>query len=276
MNSEPPKQSNALTHAIWAGVLVAIIVAAFFAYRLSVNKIDSAARDTINATKEEARRYAKEAERLTKELGAFAQRVAAKFKTGTITQSFSEEIPVFRSLGLGRLEVSVSNPVPVTFRKADTRKILWDWVYLGQTVSEIRVPATYRYHVPLDGDWQLRVSDKMCIVVPPIIRPSLPVAIHTNRMEKQTSNGWARFDKGEQLDALERSITPRLNEFARDPAHMAAARDSARETIANFVSAWLMREHQWGQTFTSVIVVFPDEPTPKAPLRPTLTFERKL
>lgn len=38
MNNPPEKQSDALIHAIWAGVLVAVIAAAFFAFRLSVNK----------------------------------------------------------------------------------------------------------------------------------------------------------------------------------------------------------------------------------------------
>jgi hypothetical protein len=256
-------------------VFIAVILAAFFGFRLIINKIDAAATATVVAAKNEVRQYARKAEALTREIAAFAERTAARFKTGTITQTFTEEIPVFRSLGMGRLEVSVSDPVPVTFHKSDTRKILWDWIYLGQTVSEIRVPATYRYHVPLDGNWTLRVEDKMCIVVPPAIQPSLPVAIHTDRLEKQTVNGWARFDKAEQLDDLERSITPRLNELAADPAHFDAARDEARETIANFVSAWLMREHQWGNTFTSIIVIFPDEPTPKVPFRPTLHFQPK-
>ena len=255
MNTSPEKQPNALIHAIWASLLIAVIVAAFFAFRLSVNK----------------------AETLARELAASLERSAARFKTGTITQTFAEEIPVFRSLGVGFLEVSVSDPVPVVFSETDTRKILWDWVSLGQTVSEIRVPATYRYHVPLDGDWKLDVHDRMCIVAPPPISPTLPIAISTDRMEKKTSNGWARFDKQEHLDALERSITPRLNELANDPTHIAEARNKARETIANFVLTWLLRENQWGKDhFTSIIVVFPDEPPPDRPPRPTITLQPKL
>ena len=173
------------------------------------------------------------------------------------------------------MEVSVAEAIPVTFNKTDKRTILWDWVSLGQTVSQIRVPATYRYHVEMDGDWQLRVSDKLCIVVPPSIRPSLPVAIHTDRMEKNTSSGWARFDKHEQLDQLERSITPRLNELASDMKHMREARDKGRVTIARFVRAWLVRENQWGvDQFSKIIVVFPDEPMPgDSQKHPTLRFE---
>jgi hypothetical protein len=168
--------------------------------------------------------------------------------------------------------VSIADPVTTTFSKSDTRKILWDWVSLGETVSEIRVPATYRYHVQLDGYWKLEVHDHICMVIPPSIRPSLPVAIYTDQMEKKTTSGWARFDKQDQLDELERSITPRLNEIANDQKHLSEARDKGRVTIAKFVRAWLLREGQWGgEQFTSIIVVFPDEPTQGLPPA-TLTF----
>lgn len=91
-------------------------------------------------------------------------------------------------------------------------------------------------------------------------------------MEKNTSSGWARFDKQEQLDELERSMTPRLNEMANDQKHMAEARDKGRVTIANFIRAWLLREGQWGgEQFTSIIVAFLDERTQGLP-QPTLTF----
>lgn len=266
MSEQSGKPSNWIVHAIWAGALVAVVLVGFLAYRMSVNKIERNARDAIKGATDKAEEYAKQ-------MAAFAERAAEKFKTGTITETFAAEVAVFQSAGVGRLELGTSEAVE-TFRRTNELRVFWDAVSLGQTVSEIRVPVTYRYHVPLDGPWQFRVEGNACIVVPPPIQPSLPPAIHTDRMEKRTRSGWARFDATEQLDALERTITPTLVAYASDPAHLAKVRDECRLTVARFIHAWLRSEGQWnGERFRSITVVFPDEPLPAEPPRPTLTYE---
>jgi hypothetical protein len=266
MNDQADRASNTIVHAIWAGALVAVVLIGFLAYRMSVNRIERNARDAVKGATEKAEQYARQ-------LAAFTERAAEKFKTGTITETFAAEVAVFRSAGVGRLELGTSEAVE-TFRRTNELRLFWDTVSLGQTVSEIRVPVTYRYHVPLDGPWQFRVEGDGCTVIPPPIRPSLPPAIHTDKMEKRTRSGWARFDAAEQMDALERAITPTLVAYASDPAHLAKVRDECRLTVARFIHAWLRREGQWdGDRFRSITVVFPDEPAPAGPPRPTLTYE---
>jgi len=98
------------------------------------------------------------------------------------------------------------------------------------------------------------------VVLAPPIRPSLPPAIHTAEMERRAESGWARFDKNDQLNALERSMTPTLEQRAGDRAHLQLVREACRQSVAAFVRKWLMREGQWrSDRFTSIVVVFPDE-----------------
>jgi hypothetical protein len=79
-------------------------------------------------------------------------------------------------------------------------------------------------------------------------------------MERRAESGWARFDKHEQLDELERSMTPSLEQRARDAAHLQLVREASRQSVAAFVRKWLMREGQWrSDRFTSIVVLFPDE-----------------
>ena len=100
----------------------------------------------------------------------------------------------------------------------------------------------------------------MCVVTVPKLEPSLPVAFDTSRMEKHAENGWSRFDRTEQLDRLEKDITPTLEANAKEERHMDAARQKFRPVVADFVRAWLLKEDQWREDpFTSVIVVFEDE-----------------
>ncbi len=70
-------------------------------------------------------------------------------------------------------------------------------------------------------------------------------------MEQYTRTGWARFNKEENLEALQRSMTPTL---------------AARKTIAEFITIWLLKETEWKRDPAhKVVVLFPDEARPPLP-----------
>jgi hypothetical protein len=185
--------------------------------------------------------------------------VARNFMTGNITHTFQESIPHITSTQGDVLELAISRSQE-TFRREDELRIGWDWVYLGTTVVEIRVPVTYRYHLRLSDRWQLAARDQVCVVRAPSIHASLPPAIDTTRMEKRAESGWARFDKYDQLTELERSLTGILVQRSMDRDHLQLVREACRKSVAEFVMKWLMREGQWRRDrFAAIIVVFPDE-----------------
>ena len=185
--------------------------------------------------------------------------IAARFKTGTITTTFKESIPEVSSTQGDVLELATSRS-DETFRREDSKSILWNTVSLGTTVSEIRVPVTFRYHVRLSDTWRLAARGNVCVVLAPRIRPSQPPAIRTEFMEKMTENGWARFNKEDNLETLEKSITPTLETRAFEPSHIRFAREACRQSVAEFVKKWLVKEDRWRtDRFSAIVVVFPDE-----------------
>jgi hypothetical protein len=185
--------------------------------------------------------------------------IAERFKTGTITHTFHTSLPEIHGTGGDILELAVSESEE-TFQRTDSRSVFWNSVYLGTTTSEVRVPVTFRYHLRLSDPWRLSARDQVCLVLAPSIRPSLPPAIHTDRMVKRTERGWARFNESENLTKLERSLTPTLNQRASDPARMNLIRENCRHSVAAFVRRWLMREDHWRtDRFTAITVVFADE-----------------
>lgn len=201
-------------------------------------------------------------------------KIAEKFRTGKITLTFRESLPRFRESRGDVLEVAVFESDEI-FQLTDERRIAWDLIYLGTTVAEIRVPATFRYHVRLSDDWRLETRGQVCLVSAPPLRPSLPPAIHTDRMEKFAENGWARFDKNEKLDQLERNLTPALAQRAADPDHLRLARERARYGVAEFVKNWLLREDHWRKDrFSAIVVVFADESEDLADAPPTMSIEK--
>ncbi|HYV26051.1 MAG TPA: hypothetical protein VFA77_00835 [Candidatus Eisenbacteria bacterium] len=182
-----------------------------------------------------------------------------KFQKGTITQTFTAAIPKLSRNSGGNLELATANATE-TFKRSDKRTIAWDLIPLGETLSEIKVPVTYRYQLRLRDAWRLDVSNNTCIVYAPRIRAALPPAIHTDRMEKKSAQGWGRFNARQQMDELEQSITPTLINYAHDENHLSLVREACRKTVAEFVRDWLLKEEQWRtDRFHTIKVVFEDE-----------------
>jgi len=185
--------------------------------------------------------------------------VAEKFQQGSITETFIEEISELRSTDGNVLEVSQLETWE-TFVVTDEKRTLWGRVNLGTSHAEIRVPVTYRYHILLTDPWQLHVDGNVLTVDVPPLRASQPPAIHTDRMQKDSGRGWARFNKDELLAGLEANLTPAASERAEAKGRYLLAKPAARESVREFVRTWLLREDQWGENaFGAVLVRFPDE-----------------
>lgn len=223
-----------------------------------------------------AREGSRAATEVVQEIGASAVDIAAAFKSGTITTTFKSSVPSFAPDGGARLEVAAFEVLEI-FRSTDELRIGWDLIPLGTTIAEIRVPVTYRYHLDFDDTWLLEVEGQSCIVHAPLIRPTLPPAIDTGRMEKHSERGWLRFNEGEQMEELERSITSVTSERAADSQHIELIRERSRLEVAEFVRSWLLTEDHWrADRFRSVTVIFADEAPPAGPQHaPTLILGRE-
>jgi hypothetical protein len=256
MTESEPSRLRFVRALRWPVVVLMLAIVALVALRElrdTARESGRAAADTVRAA------------------GEGAAAIAGRFATGTITTTFVSAIPHLVPDGGTLLELAAFEATE-TLSRTDDRRVFFDMVPLGATVSEIRVPVTYRYHLRLDEPWRLEVADGTCVVHAPPIRPTLPPAIHTDRMEKRSESGWLRFDEAEQMEALERSLTPTLSARARDPEHLELVREQCRRRVADFVRSWLLLEDQWGpERFSHVEVVFADEengepPSLKAPV----------
>ena len=184
---------------------------------------------------------------------------AAGFLTGDVTERFLAGIPTVAPIGGGNLEVAVAESVE-TLSRSDEQRAFWDLLSLGTTTVEIRVPVTYRYHLKLDDPWRVTVTDGFCRVEAPALRPSLPPAVHTDRMERRAEESWLRFDAAERMSELEARLTPELSRMARDPLHLALVREPARQTVARFVRSWLLSQGAWRvDGVRAISVSFADE-----------------
>ena len=179
------------------------------------------------------------------------------------TQVVTPEVPVVLRTPGGTLEVATIRATE-RFSRRDT-KSFWG-IDLGETASEVAVQATYRFHMPLAQQWPVQLKDGVAEVNAPAFRPSLPVAFDTQTMATHSRNGWARFNEADSLAALQRSLTPQLNERAQAPHYQELAADAARRTVAEYVRTWLITSGRG--PVREVRVRFPGEAEASAPSRP--------
>jgi hypothetical protein len=166
----------------------------------------------------------------------------------------------------GLLEVSTIS-TEERFESSTQHMILG--VPVGSTVAMIRVPAVFRYHIPLAKDWDFRLSDGTLLAIAPAVQPSLPVAINTAKIESFSAGVWSPFIGSTALHTLLQSITPTLAQKAATKEMLQLQRESARQTVGEFVQKWVVEQDRWkGTKLPTVLVLFEDEPLGKraAPL----------
>ena len=178
-----------------------------------------------------------------------------RFTDEDLTERFVSAIPgITRELNL-ELATATFNE---TFLKSSNLTTCWGLLNLGTSVVQIQTPVTYRYHLCLRDQWQLELKQGRLVVRAPVIKPSLPPAIHTDALTTMALRGWCRGSTDDLMAELQRSITPTLNAYAGDELHLGIVRPQCRASVAEFVKLWLEREHQSSQ-ITSIQVVFNDE-----------------
>lgn len=189
--------------------------------------------------------------------------LAEQFQKSSISDAFRENVKRIASTNGDVLELSTLE-VEESITRFDT-KTLFDTFYLGTTESEIRAQVVYRYHLKLSDDWKLSVQDGRCVVLAPAIRPSLPPAIRTDTMEKKSAAGWFRFNAVENLAALEKEMTSLLERRAGAPGKIRQVREASRQSVAQFVRAWVLKEQPSQEQIKEIVVIFPDEEAAKYP-----------
>lgn len=187
------------------------------------------------------------------------------FAPGAVQTSHStQDMVVMRTPG-GLLEVST---VTAEERFESTTQHTVLGVPVGKTVALIRVPAVYRYHIPLAQDWSFRIAGSTLVVVAPAVRPSLPVAIDTGKLQSFSSGLWSPLTGAEAVAALQSPITLQLAKKAATPQLLLLQREAARQTVGEFVQKWVVDQPRWkGAKPPTVFVFFEDEPLGRKALR---------
>lgn len=189
-----------------------------------------------------------------------AVEIVTAFRPETVVETFEEWREMEASGTDGNILEVATAAATEKFTRKTNLAMFGRTLPLGTTVSEITIPATYRYHIDLNGEWFLTSDGPRLLVLAPRVQPSLPVAFDTAGVRKKTKSGWGRWDSGENLAELEKSVTAKLNLRAADEDAIGKVREEAREAVAKFVQTWLLQQDAWGEReFSEIVVRFEGE-----------------
>ncbi len=180
------------------------------------------------------------------------------FKQRTVVDGSQVLLEIKRTHG-DNLEVASPTTTMEIVRTTDTKSL--GPLYLGTTVTEVRVPTTYRFHIKLSEIKDAKMDGNVLTITVPRPIPALP-AIDTSRMEKRSDSGWARFNQGTQLSDTERSVTPEL--VKRAEKQVEVVREVARKDAEEFVQKWIVNNNPaYRDQIKAIKVIFPDEDASK-------------
>lgn len=169
-------------------------------------------------------------------------------------------LPVVMPTPGGRLEISTVT-VHERFTQENVKKLLGVELHvLGKTVTHLQLKTVYRYHIEMAKQWPVERRGERWIVRAGEVRPTLPVGFDTRELEHFTKEGWARFDRQENLVELLRGMSGELEKRAQSPQYTQLAKEAGRKTVAGFVREWLLQSKNVRDADKAkVVVLFPGE-----------------
>lgn len=174
--------------------------------------------------------------------------------------SADEDFPVVVGVKGGMLEVA-----HVTGRKSIPRST--DPVILGQSISYCRekaswsVPYKITYRLKLEERWTIRYRKGTLYAKVPELEPAFPVAFDTRHTQKgATQSCWFLPDLGTR-DRAFKAISPDLAKVATSVASKKFARETARQTVSEFLRNWAFNQKDYTEVTpdTPIRVIFPGE-----------------
>jgi hypothetical protein len=185
-------------------------------------------------------------------VGQRLEAIAAAFKHGTVTTSFTEYAATIG--GSQDFQFAhLSEKVAITNK--DEKTVAWGHVPLPDVIVSAEAPVTFTYYLNLNDHWDFTMRDGTIFVVAPRILYNNP-AVDVSHIAYTVQKDSMFRDTGEAMENLRRSITSQCQDKAKE--NIGKVRETGREQTAIFVRNWLAKSFTDGKDY-KVVVRFRDE-----------------
>ena len=181
--------------------------------------------------------------RVVEQVGQKAQQVAAAFKQGSITTTFTSYATTLS--GSQYLQFATLSQVE-TFTRKDESSMAFGYIPLPDVIVEATAPVTYTYYLDLNSRWDFRLQDGVVWVVAPDIKFNKP-AVDASRIAYEVKKNSLIRNTTEAMENLKSSIT--WLSYKKAKANIALVRETGRTQTETFVQNWLAKSFVDGKSY---------------------------
>jgi hypothetical protein len=190
--------------------------------------------------------------KVVEQIGQKAQQVAAAFKQGTITTTFTSYATTLS--GSQYLQFATLSQVE-TFTRKDESSTAFGYIPLPEVIVEATAPVTYTYYLDLNARWDFKLQDGVVWVISPDIKFNKP-AVDPSRITYEVKKNSIIRNTAEAMDNLKTSIS--WLSYKKAQANIDLVRETGRTQTETFVHNWLAKSFTDGKNYP-VKVLFRNE-----------------
>ncbi len=195
------------------------------------------------------------------EVGRQLASIAAAFKQGTITVSFTSYATSLS--GSQFFQFATLNQTE-KFTRRDEASLGFGYIPLPDLIVEATAPVTYTYYLDLNERWDFVFENGEILVTAPKIRYNKP-AVDASRIEYEVKKDSLLRKTRDAMENLKNSITSLS--YKRAESNVELVREMGRHQTETFVRNWLSKSFADGKRYP-VRVQFRDEISKPSPLAP--------
>jgi hypothetical protein len=189
---------------------------------------------------------------VVEQVGQKAQQVAAAFKQGTITTTFTSYATTLS--GSQYLQFATLSQME-HFTRKDESSMAFGYIPLPDVVVEATAPVSYTYYLDLNARWDFKVQDGVLWVIAPEIKFNKP-SVDASRITYEIKKNSLLRNTSEAMENLKESIT--WLSIKKAQANIDLVRETGRKQTETFVQNWLAKTFTDGRNYP-VKVVFRSE-----------------
>jgi len=177
------------------------------------------------------------------QLGHELQKVAAAFKQGTVTTTFTSYAT---SLSGNEYFQFATLSQTETFTRKDESTLAYGYIPLPDVIVQATAPVTYTYYLDLNERWDFRLEHGVVEVIAPNIKFNKP-AVDVSRITYEVKKNSLIRNTTEAMENLKSSITGLS--YQKATTNIGLVRETGRKETESFVQNWLARSFADGKAY---------------------------